>query len=277
MAAPTYQSTQTTTWATAGSSVVITKPVGLLEGELLIARITTNNGLTVSGLSGFTSFGSQIADSYETFILYKYADSGDVAASNFTFTISNSGSNKMGSLTRISNADALASNLKYAGNAVSNSISPSFAGVTPTNHADDILLLQFWNAEDGASGGSPLFSAYAIATSNPSWTEEYELTTSTDNDGTASMAYATRPQVTATGNFSATASQSGDITGQIVVISIPWSTTIAETVTLTEATKGNLTGLTQETVTLTETVTTEKPQTWSYPNKNSGTWTYPDK
>lgn len=272
MAAPVYQSTQVTTWATAGSTVVITKPTGLAVGDLMICRITTDGVLSISNFSGFTSFGSQAADSYETFLGWKVADSSDVAASNFTITLSNPGSNKMGSITRITGAEGSATVMKYTGNATNNSISPSFAGVTPTNHGESVIILQFWNA-DNASGGLPSISAYAIATSNPSWTEEYEITSAVNNDVSASMAYAVRPEVTATGNFSCnTGTGTADPTGQLLVISAPWNTTISESTTLTETTKGDISSLIQESVTLTEDFDTEKPQNWINLDKSSTTW-----
>lgn len=280
MAAPVLESTQTTTWATTGSTVVITKPVSLAVGDLMICRIVTSDALTISNFGGFTSIGSEVTGTpgaYESFVGYKIADSSDVAASNFTITLSNTGSNKMGSISRISNPDTLASNYKYSDSSVANTISPSFAGVTPTNHADSNLLLQFWTVEDGASGGSPTVGSYAIATSNPSWTEIYELSSTTGNDVTASMASATRPETTATGNFSCTFSASGDSAGQLLAITSPWTSSVAESTSVTESYLGNTSFNFTETAALTEDTDAEKQRTWTNTTKSSSTWLNEEK
>ncbi len=279
MAAPTLESTQTTTWATSGSTVVITKPTSLAVGDLMICRIVTSDGLTISNFAGFTSIGSQITGSpgaYESFLGYKIADSGDVAASTFTITLSNSGSIKMGSISRISNPDTLATNYKYSSNSAANTISPSFTGVTPTNHADGNLIMQFWTTEDG-SGGSPTIGSYSVATSNPSWTEVYELSSTVGNDVSASMAWAARPEFTATGNFSVTFSASADSAGQILAITIPWTINVTESTTLSELYAPlNMSSTISESISLLEVWDTEQ-QKWVNQTKNIGTWTNQDK
>lgn len=280
MAAPVLESTQTTTWATSGQTIVITKPVNLAVGDLMICRIVTETATDISNFSVFTekSRESTSSGAYNSIIGYKIADSSDVAASNFTITVNTIGDNKMGSISRISNPDTLATNYVYAEGSASNTISPSFTGLTPTNHSDSNLLLMFWLGDNGASGGAPTIASYAIATSNPSWTEVYELSTTTSTDVTASMASATRPETTATGNFTATWSDgTTDSCGQLLAITSPWSFSLAESTTVTESLLNNTTFSYADTTTLTEDVDSAKPRTWTNTTKSSSTWLNQEK
>lgn len=279
MAAPVLESTQTTTWATSGSTVVITKPVSLAVGDLMICRIVTDALRTISNFGGFTAIGDATTSSgdFVSYLGYKIADSGDVAASNFTITLDNSGSNKMGSISRISNPDILASNYVYAEGSATNTVSPSFTGLTPTNHNDSNILLMFWVGANGASG-APTIASYAIATSNPSWTEVYELSSTTTDDVTASMASATRPETTATGNFTATWSDgTTDSVGQLLAITSPWSFSASESTTVTESLLNNTSFNSSDTATLTEDIDAEKVRTWTNTTKNSSTWVNEEK
>lgn len=67
---------------------VVTKPTGLAVGDLMLAFVAANKaGMTAP--SGFTQIGSEhdsSANAYSSDAYYKVATSGDVAASNFTFT-----------------------------------------------------------------------------------------------------------------------------------------------------------------------------------------------
>lgn len=269
------ESTQTSSWTTTGSTVVLTKPVDLAVGDLLICRISTAFSATISSFGVFTSLGDATTGSgeYRTYLGAKIADSSDVAASNFTVTMSGGGVLKMGSLSRISNPDTLFANYKYVEGSATNTISPSFTGLTPTNHADDNLLLQFWTG-DNSNSGIPTIDSYAIATDNPSWTEIYEISDSSGTDVTASMASATRSQTTATGNFSASWSDgTTDSCGQMIAITIPWRIDVDETATLTEVySYPEQSIIVQESVTPTEDVEATKQRMYTNTDKSSTTW-----
>lgn len=271
MSAPVLESTQTTSWSS-GSSVVVTKPTNLTEGDLMIFRVCVDSLVTVSNWGGFTAIGDEATSADPTsFLAYKIADASDVVASNFTVTLSGS-TNKMGSISRITNADKLGSNYIYAEGSATNTISPSFTGLTPTNHNDSILLLMFWLGANGASG-APTISSYAIGTSNPSWTEVYELSSTTAEDVTASMASATRPETTATGNFTATWSDgSTDSVGQLLAITSPWSFSASESTTVTESLLNNTSFNGSDTTTLTEDVDADKVRNLTNTTKSSSTW-----
>lgn len=77
------------------SSITINKPTGLAVGDLMVAVMgahgtTTSSGTTYSTLAGWTSaLGANYNNRVAFSVQYRYADAGDVAASNFTFSLSN--------------------------------------------------------------------------------------------------------------------------------------------------------------------------------------------
>lgn len=271
MASPVFQSVQTTTWHTS-SSTVVTKPANLAVGDLMIAvHIASNHNALPSG---FTSLGTQ-SDSVTTYgskIAYKIADSSDVAASNFTFTTTGS-ELQMGAIARITGASATASYYKYNGASTTNTATPSVAaGVTPHNNGESNLLMMFWYCTTTTTA----IAGYAIATSDPSWTEGYDLANSTTEN--AGMAYATRSQVTATGNISATGGGvNSDWAGQLISIPAPFNFSIADSVTVTDAKVISLSILVQEALTLTDTLVSTVQLAWSNVAKNVSSWFNVDK
>ena len=78
---------------TSGTSMVIDAPSGISVGDLLLMTITSDGTETYTAPAGWTSYfqqysGGGSSDTLEVF--YKFADAADVAASNFTFSISSS-------------------------------------------------------------------------------------------------------------------------------------------------------------------------------------------
>lgn len=201
-----YQSTSNSGWV-AGTNKTATKPSGLAVGDILIAHLYAVVGYSgITPPSGWTQIGySTISTGDGTgWYYYKIADSSDVAATDFTFTF-DIASEGILALIRVSGGDQNFANWKYGGNdkTASNTGTPSIAaGVTP--NVANSLLLQLWSGVDGATA----FSNYAIATNDPSWTEAYDVTYSGQRD--IAMAYATRPETTATGNVSCWGSSSGE-------------------------------------------------------------------
>ena len=66
---------------------LVTKPTGLTVGDMLVAITSLEevyNGITPSGWTSVT-IPSGSVNGNETNLFYKLADSGDVAASNYTF------------------------------------------------------------------------------------------------------------------------------------------------------------------------------------------------
>ena len=211
-----FQSVQTATGGGA-SSVTITKPVSLAVGDLMVAHITNRNDpqRSITTLSGWTIIGTEattVADgsNVQTIkCMYKIADSGDVAATNFTFSFSGAATHFGGAIFRITGHNSLTPIDAVAQSSTGADDTPAYSGVDPT-YADSFFL--FLTCSNGASGGSALTTAsYAFTTDNPSWTEAYDLWP----DGPVgsdrlnlSGAYANRSAATATGN--ATCTFSGD-------------------------------------------------------------------
>lgn len=95
--------------ADVSSPLVITKPAGLAEGDLLIFAGTTlqTSAFVSIGFSlpaGWTSAAVHTsAAGVATAIYYKVADASDVSASNFSFTYNGSANRSSGTLIRCSN------------------------------------------------------------------------------------------------------------------------------------------------------------------------------
>lgn len=287
MAAPVFQSVQTSgSYSNTPSTRTVTKPTSLAVGDLMIACgvVDTNNDPNFP--SGFTLIGTVgkstgIQDTQA--LAFKIADSSDVAATDFTFT--NTG---FASISRITGAAGALGSLVYNGGVQTNSASVSLSGITPADHSDSTLLMMFFTV---VNGSSPNIATYAIATSNPTWTEGYDASQT-------AMAYATRSQLTSTGNFSANGggSASADWSGQIISIPVPFVFSVSDSVTTTDSSKLNQTIKKSESLSLVDSIlatvfkwasalknsttwseSSKSSTTWSESSKNSTTWTNQSK
>lgn len=221
-----------TNTAVASSSIVITKPTGLAVGDLMIACIHmywTGGDREVNLASGWTTIavGLRIHNGGENNgtamgSMYKIADSSDVAASDFTFSTTGTGS-LAGCVLRITGMSPSAPINTHNETATDNGGSGgsfSFSGITPT--FADCMLLLFAGTRNSTS-----HSTYAIATSNPSWTELFDIS------ATFSLAYAIRPETTATGNASYAIGGAGsgtDALGTIIAIKPATDVTVSPSV-----------------------------------------------
>ena len=264
-----YVSQNNSGWVTS-TSTDVPKPAGLAVGDLLIAYMSSNGNSVAlpSGFSEAASFTATDGTLLATFLAYKIADAGDVAATNFTFNVGASAKNFC-AIVRVSGNVNLGSLLVANSGRTDNTATPALTGITPNSRGDS-LILQFW------SGICSSISGYAIATSNPSWTEVYDIS---DSGQTVALAWAVRPQTTATGNFScAGGSGSSDWAGFIIAIAPAWSFTINESLTPTElAVKASPSILVNESLTLEETVTVEKERIWNETTKPETDWNFTDK
>jgi hypothetical protein len=207
-----FQSSSTLVMAgrTTTDDMVFTKPTGLAVGDLMFVHIMVNTGVNVTAASGFTLLRSTVGDLVMKGY-WKIADSSDVAASSFTFQLV-SDSDCCGIMYRISGADQTTPIGAETGSTTTNTATPSLAGITPP--ANSLLLVAFT-----AFGTSGTISSYAIATSNPSWTES--LDTHIAGEVWGSAYGGPRSAATATGNFTATddsADATNGWTGQIIAI-----------------------------------------------------------
>jgi hypothetical protein len=252
--------------------VVVTKPSGLVAGDLLIGGFVSTDGVDYNTPSGWTSLISSTADSTVVLrVFYKFADSADEAATNFTFTASGTTACG-GGLIRVTGATEIdvSTSQAFANNS---STTKTATGVTPT--LGSLLYIIFASASGNAT--NPAFSNYAMVTSNPSWSEAYDV--NGNNIGTAA-GYATRTQSTATGNYSVDVSNqnaSTDSNTALVVVSDRVDQADAPTVITVNVSVTTPIQPVRVNVTInTPTDATTAPE-WSNVTKNASTWVNTDK
>lgn len=270
------QSSATTAWASA-DSVVITKPTGVAVGDLLIAQIAVDGGSarSITAPSGWTAI-TQVNQDVEigVAVFWKIATSTEVSASNFTFTV-NSASFLAGGMVRITGHNPNVPIWTSAGDDAANVQNPTFTN-TITPAVANSMLFMFIGGRN--TGGSALAS-YAIVTSNPTWTEQWDV----NAGGTGysmGMAYALRSQTTATGDSSVSAaSASGASDWACLMLAVPESkdVTLSDTMTLTDTMKSDLTCNISDTMTLTDTVLAALGKQWRNLTKNVEDWINQDK
>ncbi len=195
-----YEST-----AFAEGAITITKPTGLEVGDLMFLALTFSTSNTVSTPSGWTvdvnsstTWGG-IGIDLATF--YKVADSGDVAASNFSFDVADTSGDLSGCIMRISgfNTDNNFGSTDIGSDASTGTSRSHTVSLTP-DQADSILIAVMGVDIDGTASG-------ASSTGSPTWTEvaDHNRTSTADSYW---MGYAPYPSVTEVTDFSITASGS---------------------------------------------------------------------
>jgi len=275
-----YQSSSVTNLAST-FSLVISKPSGVVDGDLMIAviHLTFNTGAqTFTPASGWTLIRSDTAGGAGAPVTIKsYYKVASSEGADYTWGISGGASTAGGSILRITDFNTVTPVLTSngAGTNSGSATNLTFADtVTPTDGYQLILFPVY------ASAGTGTMSTYAVTTSNPTWTELYDNNSA--GNCIMSLAYATRDEATATGDSSVTCSDTVEqwVAQKIVINRVyAFSSTISETVTCTDTATNNVGfNLTvTETVTPTDTVTSEKQKTWATQNKSSTTWTNQDK
>lgn len=279
--AVSYQSVATTAFATS-NNITIAKPSGLAVGDLMIAIVEVlgiGDNLSITGTGWTQSTGST---SYDFEILYKTATSGDVAASDFTFATDGS-KFCAGAIVRIENGAGTDMTVGTLFNAGSSSTPTYTTGITPTEANALLLFFTFANG----TFGTATVSDYAITTSNPSWTESYDLAGDDTVDGVMAMAYATRPETTGTGNFSCIYSTSVSSGGLLISvpekIDVTVSPAVISVVASVQAPSVSADANVTVASTLSVTASVQAPtvsmpvDTWTNQDKNSSTWTNQSK
>jgi hypothetical protein len=131
-----------------------------------------------------------------------------------------------------------------------------------------------------AESATGTMSAYAVTTSDPTWTELYD--NNSVGNTIMSLAYATRVESTATGDSSVTCSGTVESwAAQKIVIDrlYSFSTTISDSTTASD-TATNMVGFVNthtDSVTGTDTLTVEEQKMWTTLNKSTTTWLNQDK
>lgn len=247
------------------STIVVPKPSGLAVGDLMVSMTRGTGFGSFTPPSGWTLLSSTFNPFSFVYIHYKYADSGDVSASDFTWTDAGTGA-VAGGIVRITGASPLIGSAVLAG-AATNNANPSFAtGVTPTraNNLLLIFIMSMQNANESLGG-------YAISTSNPTWTESFDIVMGTNES--FSCAWAVRPQTTSTGAWSCTGGTgTSDYNSFLVSINEQFIIDVTESITLTESYLNNVGILVEDSIILTEDTEANKQRMNTNTDKSSTTW-----
>lgn len=197
------------------ASCVIVKPVGLTEGDLMLAQVV---GMSAAPQGAHTAPGGWVGIRQDgttqpvSSLFWKIADAADVTASDFTFTATGATSNG-GAISAWYDSDGAMAVDAHNGTFAGSTTTIISAPITPS--VADCMILMFC-----AAANNFFISAYAIATDNPStWTERYERNLDVTFDLSLAVGSATRPETTSTGNGTATVSSSVNVIGQLVALS----------------------------------------------------------
>jgi len=197
-AGPAFRSVAAVVGNTNVTSLAVAKPAGLAVGDLMIGWIAYNGDRPgypnlPSGWTDITTVGTY---GYSTVgrAFYKYADAADVAASTFTFTIPSTGAYPRATIIAFSGAvyDTHA-DAQNANDTPGTTL--TVGTVTPAESDEMCVLLSSWYSSSSAT-----WSTQAVATDNPTWTEDVDTMR-------LGVAHAVRSSSAATGNWTATLSE----------------------------------------------------------------------
>jgi len=193
-------------------TLVLTKPAGLVEGELLVlCAVQSGNDSSVQLTSGGwtvldNSSGVGSDSSITVHLLYKIATSGDAEASDFTFTSDFPGTSGAmwlyGSLFRVSGNTATGNAKSDAGADIERrgtAMSVTGLSLTP-DFNNSLLFAVIGGGDENNSGGT--FTGYSVNGTNPTWTEytdvvvEQSSTASYANFAVAAATQATAAEIT---------------------------------------------------------------------------------
>jgi len=276
MAGARFRSSATAT--TTGASINVAKPAGLAVGDLMIAQMVADDLTpipTITPPAGWTTKDSQAVTTILLGVLYqKVADAADVAASTFTF--STTGQGLVGGIIAISNPDPVTLIDQVNGSNGTSGTVITTSGITPTR-ADDIMLIFGYY---GNSSPSRTFSGYSIATTNPTWTEIYDVSVASNVSIGIAAAYGYRGSLAATGTASVTlsgAATSGYII-QVADVSSPQIGTIASVSTMIPPIIAQVIDITIAAVaTMIPPIVSEIASKWNNTSKNVSSWLNQDK
>lgn len=287
-----YASVNSTNFLTTqASSITITKPTGLAAGDLLIAflgKTDTVNPTTsdIDTPAGWTSVGNQKFDSNEVElkIVYKIADSADAAASNFSFT-SDEACHLGGVLVRVTGEGGsnpfAASEFDLENSAAT---AKTYTAASTPATANSLIMAVYM----GINIPTLTIGTY-ISTPSITWTEAAEIQNDSANkDPGLAVAYGTYTGTSQFTQYGATFSGAATTAAALLIITPQVDgnadvSHLAVTPTLNglTATHGGGADVSHLAVpptlnSLPTTNTSDLPQ-WTNSDKNSATWTNPNK
>lgn len=282
----TISSVATTTFNVTGD-IDVSKPASLTEGDLMVAVLqigTANDG--VYSATGWSEVDNELGSVSSVTVLAKVATSGDVAASDFTFTPSGtqvgSSDEMSGFIIRFTgNSFTGAENVKasfFQDNAATTTKTFS-NGIVPFS-TGSVFVLVACNAQSNVGAQS----GYAITNNDPTWTERIDYNSSAGSFGVAT---ATPSAVSDTGDSTVVYTASEASTGILMAVQEDTNQTVTHSL-LTQSptfTKPVLSvGTTTTHSLLTQSPTINNPSAkgsaptqWSNPDKPSTDWLNPDK
>lgn len=237
---------------------------GVALGNLLVAHFIFNDTSgTVSPPAGWTFVNQEArggAVGATSSLYYKVALAGDVSSPSYTFSVTGGASTKARLCLIKIQAGRVSSPVTTDGHNQSASSPIVASTVTPT--IANSLLVFFVTTND--AGG---ISNYQIPTSNPVWTEQYD--SSCSGAFKSSMAYASRPETTATGTPSADTTSGGDGLGQIIVVAGAWASSQTETESVIDSIKKAWARTFSETEHVVDSVDDSVSMVWHNTTKNA--------
>lgn len=222
--AATYQSKTGVTLGLNATPQNITLPSGSTSGELVLIHYVQVGASGSTGVFSVTG-GSDLIPAYmynnasgyhSAGLKYKYLDSTDI--SNGYITVSGSDEYSITARVNVYRISGSIASIDASAAGIKADTTPSY-NVTKTPLIGNSLIIAM-SSITGNTGNSG--SGYAIATSNPSWTEVIDEVIENIGGGTDDvcivMAHATRPEITATGDLSMTFVNGNDSYGILVVV-----------------------------------------------------------
>lgn len=194
------------------TTLTIDRPAGLAEGDLMIAHIVWRpTTRTITDPAGWTELRED-TNGAVSYLAYKIATAGDVTATDYSWSF-NLATRAYGYITVWSDYDT-SDPFGDTSAATGAGKNLSTAGITPDSSGSKLVI--FTAIEPYAT-----MSNQAIANNNPTWSEVYDKYAnfgSSSYNSCMSCASATWDYDTATGNATATASDSEDWVIQLVSI-----------------------------------------------------------
>lgn len=195
---------------TTGTTLNVNKPSGIVGGQsLLICHCSGDAAFTSPG--SWNTLDSDTTTGIHTYVFWKIAEAGDEGAGTIAFTTPSGASS--GYMYRIEGHHT-SSPIGANNSGNGSSTTPTVTTITPAS--EESLIMFFVGAE--SAGASRTNASYTIATSPPTFTEQYDSQWDSNNYH-ISAAAGVRSASTATGSGTSTLSGSDPWAAVMVAIS----------------------------------------------------------
>lgn len=270
--------TVSTTPFTEGTNITLNKPTGTQDGDLLIA-VWIATDFVDSVPSGWTQEShSSLGIGYEFYVYSKIASS---EGASWTWGIGGTNENRTGMVMRITGHLSSSYFDQFdPSSVVSNDNTPTGDNTITPSVANSLVAFVVVSIQAGEAATA---SGYAIATDDPSWTEQADLFDDVNNHVFA-VATARRPETSATGFPSCSVGSGGSADTNIVLFNILEDPNVAGTAALHSVSPSffapTAAANTAGTASLHSVSPTFNPASgdienvrWTKESKNSKTWT----